>query len=169
MMKKIIRIVSFVLVALLACVIVFNVACYVKGAVTGEQCPLIFGFGSAVVISGSMEDTIPLFSLVFVHQQEEYHPEDIIVYQGNTYCVTHRLISMETDENGQVWVTAKGDYNSMADEPFPYEHIIGKVLFWIPGVGYLQQFLQKPIGFLTLTLIAAALLILPERFKKRKK
>ena len=168
-MKLCLRIATLVLAGLLVLIIVFNLACFLKGRKTGEQCPLILGFGSAVVISGSMEDTIPLLSLVILQAQEEYFVDDIVVYEGNTYCVTHRIISIDTDEAGQKWVTAKGDFNSAADDPIPYEHIIGKVLFWIPGVGYVQQLMQKPIGFLALTLLAAALICLPEWAGKRKR
>ena len=168
-MKLCLRIATLVLAGLLVLIIVFNLACFIKGRRTGEQCPLILGFGSAVVISGSMEDTIPLLSMVILQAQEEYFVDDIVVYEGNTYCVTHRIISIDTDEAGQKWVTAKGDFNSAADDPIPYEHIIGKVLFWIPGVGYVQQFMQKPIGFLTLTLLVGALICLPEWLKKAKK
>ena len=168
-MKQCLRIASFVLAGLLVLIIAFNTACYIKGHMTGEQCPLVFGFGSAVVISGSMEDTIPLLSMVILQEKDQYHVDDIVVYEGNTYCVTHRIIDIQTDEQGQTWVTAKGDFNSKADDPIRYERIIGKVLFWIPGVGYIQQFMQKPIGFLTLTLLAGALIFLPEWLKKRKK
>ena len=159
-MKRIIKITTkiacFVLASLMVFIVVFNLACFIKGKVTGEQCPLVFGFGCAVVISGSMEDTISAYDVVIVHRQAEYQVDDIVVYQGNTYCVTHRIIDMQTDETGQRWVTTQGDFNNAPDDPIPYENIIGKVLFWIPNVGYFKHFLQTPLGFLTLTLLAAA-------------
>ena len=166
-MKRAIQIICWVLVAILAIIVLFNFACFVKGNITGEQCPLVFGFGSAVVISGSMEDTIPIYALVVIQEKQEYHIDDIVVFQGNTHCVTHRIVDMQTDESGQVWVTTQGDFNNAPDDPIPYEQLIAKVLFWIPWVGYVQQFLQKPAGFLVLTLVAGVLLMLPDWLKKK--
>lgn len=167
-MKKTLKLICLTLAILLVCVTLFNLACFVKGKITGEQCPLILGFGSAVVLTGSMEDTISPYDLVIVHRQGEYRVNDIVVYQGNTYCVTHRIIAIDTDETGQRWVTTQGDANNAPDEPIEYERIIGRVIGHIPGVGNIRNFLTRPIGFLTLTLVTAAAFFAPDWLMKEK-
>lgn len=169
--KKFLRVISWILMAVFVLIILFNVTCFIKRAVYGDSCPTVFGFGAAVVISGSMEPNISLYDLVIIHTQKNYDVNDVVIYRSNTYCVTHRIVDMRTDENGKVWVTTKGDANNAPDSEIELEKIVGKVILIIPKVGYVQNFLQKPIGFLLLTLAIGVLILLPEwvdRMKKRK-
>ena len=167
-MKQTIKLICLTLAILLVCVTLFNLACFVKGKITGEQCPLILGFGSAVVMTGSMEDTISPYDLVVVHRAGSYEVDDIVVYQGNTYCVTHRIVAMEEDAAGQIWVTTQGDANNAPDDPIKYERIIGRVIMTVPGVGAIRQFLRTPTGFLLLTLLTVAALFAPEWVTRRR-
>lgn len=169
--KKILRVISWVLMAVFLLIILFNVTCFIKRTAFGDSCPTVLGVGAAVVISGSMEPNISLYDLVIIHEKDEYHVDEVVIFRNNTYCVTHRILAMETDENGQVWVTTKGDANNAPDSPIPLEDIVGKVIITIPKIGYVQNFLQQPLGFLFLTLMTGAFLLLPEwvdRMKKRR-
>ncbi|MBQ8496667.1 MAG: signal peptidase I [Clostridia bacterium] len=170
--KKILRVISWILMAVFALIILFNVTCYIKRAVFGDSCPTVFGFGSAVVISGSMEPTISLYDLIIIHEEKDYAVNDIVIYESDTsYCVTHRIVNIRTDEDGDVWVTTQGDANNAPDREMSIEKVKGKVIMMIPKVGHLQNFLQTPTGFLLLTVIIGVLILLPEwaeRIKKRK-
>lgn len=172
LIKKILRVISWVLTAIFVLTILFNVTCYIKRTVGGDTCPTVFGFGSAVVISGSMEPTISLNDLVIFRASSSYEPEeDIIIFKNGNYPVTHRLMSMRTDESGQIWITTKGDANNACDSETEYENIVGKVILTIPRVGYLKDFLQTPLGFLLLVLTIGFFILLPEwidRLKKQK-
>lgn len=160
--KRITRIITLMLTALLALILLFHVALYIKRAATDQVCPTVCGLTSAVVISGSMAPEINVNDYVLAVAQKEYEPGQTIIYAGKTRSVTHKLQSVYTDENGQKWAIAQGIANNTADDPIPYEAIVGRIILVIPGVGSLQEFFAKPTGFLILTLAVVALLLLPE-------
>lgn len=169
--KKILQVLSWILMAAFAIIILFNVTCFIKRTVFDDSCPTVFGIGAAVVISGSMEPNISLYDLVIIHEKDSYHVDEVVIFRNNTYCVTHRIVDMRTDENGETWVTTKGDANNAPDSEIELERIVGKVILTIPKVGYVQNFLQQPLGFLLLTLAVGILILLPEwieRLKKKK-
>ena len=167
--KNILRVISWILTSVFAIIILFNVTCFIKRTAFGDSCPTVFGIGAAVVISGSMEPNISLYDLVIIQEREEYHENEVVIFRGNTYCVTHRIVGMETDESGAVWVTTKGDANNAPDSPIPLTDIVGKVIITIPKVGYVQNFMQSPLGFLLLTLAVGALILIPEWIDRKKR
>ena len=170
MLKRIWNIASTVLIVLLALVTVFNLALYIKRSRTGDSCPTVLGFGMAVVITGSMEPKIRVNDLVLIHEQESYALDEVVTYRTNSKPVTHRIVSMRTDTEGQIWVTTRGDVNNKDDEEIPVEQIVGKVVLTIPFVGAVQEYLQSTEGFLVLTLGVAVLIAVGEllRYFRRR-
>lgn len=158
-LKTVWNVVSTAVIVLLALVAVFNLTCYVKKQNTGEVCPTVLGLGLAVVISGSMEPEIQVDDLVVFAKTDDYAVRDVIVYEGNTYPVTHRIVAMRTDGAGNTWVTTRGDANNVDDDEFAADRIVGEVVLVIPKVGKVQTFLQSPIGMLVLMLVAVALVV----------
>lgn len=71
---------------------------------------LLPGFGSYVVLSGSMEPTIPAGSLVFIADTGHYEPGDVITYTNDGTVVTHRVVSETADG-----LRTKGDANGDTD------------------------------------------------------
>lgn len=96
----------------------------------GSPLPMIGGWGSAIVTSGSMEPNIPTGSLVLIAQQEAYTPGDVITYQDEGTLVTHRLQEMTSDA-----IVTRGDANDTDDAPIQKEQICGTVMWIIPGFG----------------------------------
>ena len=120
----------------------------------GNQMPMPFGIGMAVILSGSMEPTLHVNDLVIISKAETYEPGDIVVYQSGSISVIHRLL--ETDG---VTALTKGDANNVADEPIPTYLIKGKMVNRVPGVGFAVQLLRSTPGTLAVTLLAVWLLI----------
>lgn len=149
--------VSTVLIVVLALITVFNLVSFVKRKTTGDVCPTVLGVGVAVVISGSMEPEIRVDDLVVIVKTDDYALRDVVVYEGKNYPVTHRIVSMRTDEDGKVWVTTQGDANNTDDGELPIERICGEVVCVLPGVGRIQGFLQSPLGMLMLTFVAVVI------------
>lgn len=138
--------------------------CYLFAArkITGAIQPTIFGFSDAIVISGSMHDTIEVNDMIITHAQEEYHMNEIILFVKNDYLVTHRIV----DVRGDYFVT-QGDANNTVDEGFVYkEDIVGKVIIIIPYIGYVIGFLQTPLGMLCCLVLFVLFLSLPHALKK---
>lgn len=130
--------------------------------IAGNQLPMPFGIGAAVVQSGSMEPTYYKGDLLFVKAQSDYSAGDIVVYQSEGILVVHRVIEIDGGT-----VTTQGDANNVPDKPFDVSSIKGSVVGRIPGVGYVIDFLKTPLGILLL--VGCAMLLVELSFRREKK
>lgn len=113
------------------------------GRVMGDLLPMPFGYGAAVVLSGSMEPTYSAGDLLIVKKTDHYQTGDIVVYQSGRRLVVHRI----TDMNGET-VTTQGDANNAPDEPFAVTQIKGISVGSIPFVGTWFRILKTPAGLM---------------------
>lgn len=171
MFKKIQNVITYILIGLVVLLAVLLV---------GVR---LVGLEPFVVLSGSMEPTYHVGSLVYVQKVDymELKAGDPITYMlDQDTVVTHRIIEVlvdEEDPNVRRYFT-QGDANDIPDgTSVHYKNIIGKPLFSIPYLGYVSNYIQKPPG-LYVALAAGAILILlvflPDIFsededKKKKK
>lgn len=153
------------IVVLVICGTILGVNVYLANAnsLVGNKLPMPFGYGSAVVLSGSMEPEFSKGDLIVVKESEEYAKKDIVVFQDGGSLVVHRIIDIDGES-----VTTKGDANNAADDPIDLSAIKGKVLFHIPFVGNIAGFLKTPIGTILIIAIAIALIEIPRRSEKKK-
>lgn len=121
-----------------------------------------------VVMSGSMEPAVPVGSVVLVRPQAGYAPGDVISFaaQGNQEnIVTHRIVFrryLEGLGSDPVYNTA-GDANEEMDKwEVTSEQIVGKVLFYVPYIGYGVDFVKQPFGFILLVIVPATIVIYEE-------
>lgn len=135
--------------------------------------PRFAGIQSYVVVSGSMEPTIPVGSLVFAKEVEPatLQKGDIIVFYSTEAAspsggvngaipITHRVVENNT-EAGEV--ITKGDANESEDmNPAAYINIVGKVFTHIPGLGLLAAPLATVTGKIGAVLIILAGFLLTE-------
>lgn len=113
------------------------------GRVMGDPLPMPFGYGAAVVLSGSMEPTYSAGDLLIVKKTDHYQTGDLVVYQSGRSLVVHRIIDM----NGET-VTTQGDANNAPDEPFAVSQIKGISVGSIPFVGTWFRILKTPVGLM---------------------
>lgn len=125
----------------------------------------IIGLQPFVVLSGSMEPTYHVGSLIYVKEVDykELKAGDPITYMvSEDTVVTHRIIEVLVDEEdpNTIRYFTQGDANETPDgTSVHYKNIIGKPVFSIPYLGYVSNYIQNPPG--TYVAIAAgALLIL---------
>ena len=133
------------------------------GKLLGNPLPMPLGFGSAVVLSGSMEPELSRGDLLFVTEEEHYRLNDVVVYQDGSILVVHRIIAV----NGNT-VTTKGDANNAADPEITVDAIKGRVAFAVPVLGSVVEFLKTPVGTILVILCAVILVELPRRREKQK-
>ena len=115
--------------------------------------PTVFGYSSAVVLTGSMSGTIEPDDFIITHKQSDYTVGDIVMYQTGGTPVTHRIVS-ESDKGYRT----KGDANNTDDgTDIPKENVVGKVVLVIPKIGAVIRLVRTPIGMLSL--FAAIILI----------
>ncbi|MCI9259110.1 MULTISPECIES: signal peptidase I [Romboutsia] len=113
----------------------------------------IIGYRSYTVLSGSMEPRFyPGDIVITKHKNKtDIKVNDIVTYRDNDgVIITHRII----EETPEGYIT-KGDNNNVEDaEVLTKENIIGEVKFSIPKIGYVMDFLSKPM------VIAAEMILL---------
>jgi len=135
-----------------------------------------WGTGFFSIVSGSMEPAVPAGGLVFVvsEKQNNIKEGDIITYFVNDAIVTHRVIEV-TNQNNQNEIGSfitKGDANNTNDSPVAYENVIGRVLFVMPAITFLDNAPQNMIvigtGIIAIGLILCVFSVWNNRRKKNK-
>ena len=125
--------------------------------------PKAFGYNIYTVISGSMEPTIPVGSLVYVKYQEPetIQKKDVIAFYGAkdaSSIVTHRVV---TNKKLSGEFITKGDANQTKDmNPVNYNNYMGKVVLSIPVIGGIAQSLTTGSGKIALFCSIAFILLL---------
>ncbi len=109
--------------------------------------PAVTGSTTLTVLSGSMEPTFKPGALLIVQpvKAEEIQVGSILTYRpasDEDILITHRVVSQQVTDAGTSWVT-RGDANGADDAPIVYEQVRGKVLFAVPYLGYVRQFLTS--------------------------
>ena len=72
-----------------------NIYSWNAKSLTGNVLPMPFGYGGAVVLSGSMEPTIAVDELIIVKAEDGYEVGDIVVYQAGRILVVHRIVALD--------------------------------------------------------------------------
>lgn len=150
---------------LIVCGTILGINVYMVNAnsLVGNRLPMPFGYGAAVVLSGSMEPEFCEGDLIIVKKTQDIAVNDIVVYEEAGSLVVHRIMKID-DES----ITTKGDANNVTDDPIGISAIKGKVLFWIPFAGRIVAFLKTPIGTIIIIAAAIALVEIPRRKEKKR-
>ena len=124
-------------------------------------------FNGYVIVSQSMVPTIKINDAIVIKRENDdaYNLGDIISffsreYDTNGMVITHRVVGKnKVSERTSNYIT-KGDNNPIPDRlSVDTNNVYGKVMFIIPQLGKVQQFLSKPINFIIAILIPALLVI----------
>ncbi len=126
------------------------------------------------VMTGSMSPHINKMDIVVnskIKSANDIKVGDVITFvssnlQMPNVIVTHRVNAILKDDNGEVCYETKGDANQVADQACAkFHNVIGKVMFKIPKVGYVQKFLKTTKGWLLCVIIPALLVIINNLIK----
>lgn len=134
--------------------------------------PYLLGYDEMAVLTGSMQPTIPVGSLVYVRevQPETLEAGDVITYRlsGDTR-VTHRVIEVKPEEN---CVVTQGDANDSPDGDIAFDRIVGKMDFSIPYLGFIAMNIRTKTGIMVICGVLIAIILLtfiPEIFAPEEK
>lgn len=153
--------IRWIVLAVLGILLGFNVYLANANSLAGNKLPMPFGFGTAVVLSGSMEPALSVNDFIIVHESESYDINDIVAYDSGSGMIVHRII----EQHGNTFIT-KGDANNISDEPITKEAVKGKVVFSIPHAGVVIKAIRSPVG-IVIIIIAVGLLIAGSFQRKR--
>lgn len=126
----------------------------------------LVGFQVFTVLSGSMEPTYHVGSLIYVKSVDpaQLQAGDVITFMLDEKTVaTHRIIQVVPDEEDPTVLrfATQGDANDAPDGSLVhYKNVVGTPVFTIPKLGYLANYIQNPPGTYIAISGAAILLLL---------
>ncbi len=117
------------------------------------------------VMSGSMEPTIGVGTMIVSQLATSYHVDNIITFNeanSTNKTTTHRIVEIQK-ENGEKTYQTKGDANESVDRVIvDEERIIGRYLFGIPLIGYLIGYIKTLPGLILIIIIPTTIIIYEE-------
>lgn len=122
--------------------------------------PRLLPYRTFTVLSGSMEPTIPVGSMIFDQQVDasQLAPGDVVTFHPPGHgdkLVSHRVVRIEETKAGSFLVT-RGDANGVADDwRIPAEGQGLRYEFHVPYLGYVVGGLLTPVGRLVALTLAA--------------
>lgn len=149
MKHKIGNIIGIILIVILLPIVFFNVTLAVMGTLEPDRVAMVFGYGPVIVETGSMLPEFAPSDLLIVKKADaaNLQERDIITfYDANGIVVSHRIIGIDSDENGARLYITKGDANNVEDrDPVSAEQVAGVVLHSIPGGGKVMEVARQPL------------------------
>lgn len=127
-----------------------------------EEKTHIIGIYMFHIVSESMEPTFYKNDLAIVKScnTEELKIGDIITFEQDDRIISHR-ISEIVKEKGKMQFVTKGDNNEVVDlELVDAEKIYGKVVFVIPKIGKIVNYIQNVRGFINVCILIIIICIL---------
>ena len=120
------------------------------------------GIQSFVVLSGSMQPTIPVGSIIYTQKQSWYPQGSIISFKKADATVTHRVVKV-TNRANTLYYQTKGDANKTPDpNTISQGNILGEVIFTLPYLGYITSYTQSLQGLIFFIIIPATVLVYHE-------
>lgn len=158
-MKKIVNIVQWFILSI--------IGMFLIGTITAS----LFKINSYVVISSSMQDEIPIQSLVYARKidspKETIKIDDVVIAynEGMSIPVMHKVIELSEET-----VTTHGiSNNENVNEVFKYNDIKGVVIFIIPYIGIIKGWISNLYFWAVLILLIVLYYITKKIYKEVKK
>lgn len=163
--RRALRALEILITVILALLLAAEIYVLAAENIFKKQNATVFGFKTAVVLTGSMSGTIEPNDLIVTRRQKSYSVGDIITYSAVGTPVTHR-ITAETEDG----FTTRGDANNTPDaETVRPKMIIGRVVLILPHIGVFIRFLRTPQGLLCIIAVILAAAAAREIIGRMKK
>jgi signal peptidase len=128
---------------------------------------ILLRYEPMVIVTGSMQKTIPVGSLVVDQKVDPRQLEvgDVISFQkplGAKGIDTHRIVAITSDKGMRLYQT-KGDSNPVADPwiiSFDRGMVAHRMVFSVPYAGNALIFARSPLGRLSLIAYVCVILLL---------
>lgn len=165
-MKKIIKWLGNAFTVFLILVIVFAIFTMVQAKKDPNYIPSFMGYKPLSILSGSMRPNLEVGDMIFVKSidGDKVQEGDVITFWvDEDTLVTHRVVEiMQQDDGNRVYRT-KGDANNVEDHQLVAEsQLLGKLMFDIPKGGYAAKFARSSKGLILFIIIPIFILIASE-------
>ena len=132
-----------------------------------EQAAKVTGYHLYVILTDSMEPTIPTYSVVLSKNYvkgEELSPNTIVSFRVNRFgdevVFTHYFREKQPDDTGKMRYYTQGETADRYDDYHTYEEdILGTYVFHVPYVGKFILYLKSPFALIQLGIILFILVI----------
>jgi signal peptidase I len=133
--------------------------------------PRVTGTRPLIIDRNSMQDVLPIGSLVYVQPKANYNVGDYISYTSGTSTITHEIVALVPNPANGVpdglWLQTKGTANTDID---PYQvkrdNVIGVVVYHVPYVGTALKILAGTGTKAFLIILAITLWLLSRKSNK---
>lgn len=174
-LKKLSKIISNILFWILMGVIILLIFYIVMVKIYAKQDRLDeIKFNMYTILTTSMEKTIMAGDVVIDYKNNNnvYEVGDIITFYSNRgngqITITHRIIDIKI-ENGKYFYSTKGDNNNTPDTNYvSQDDVIGKVIFVIPKVGFVQEFILSKVGWIVVIVLPCVGIVIYDLLKVLK-
>lgn len=165
------NVVGILLIAILLPIVIINMTLIIKSYTKPDQVPTFAGVAPLIVQSGSMMPAIQVNDLIFTSEvdADDLKERDVIAFlpENSTTVVTHRIVRIETDENGNRLLITKGDFNNSEDaDPVRAHQLVGRYFGRIGGAGKVATFLQQPLGMIIFVAVPLVLFLLYDLIRR---
>ena len=120
-----------------------------------------------VVSSGSMIPNLQINDVLVVRDGGSWHAlkiGDIIVFNkpdGEDKVIVHRVVEINDRPDGERIIRTKGDNNPASipgtDYPIAQKNYIGKVVYVMPGAGFVTKIISPPVNYIIIAVILVVL------------
>lgn len=112
-----------------------------------------------VVVSDSMAPTYRAGDVLLIGPvPQAIIPGTIVSYHYGDKLITHRVVEVQREN-----LITKGDNNLEVDQwQVPVSTVVGEPLVRLPCLGYLVQFVQRPVGWVLFVIVPALWIVMDE-------
>ena len=175
--QKILNIVGIVICVLLIPILIFNSILIIKSVVNEDKVPGVLGYTPLIVLTDSMYPDIKSGDIIICKDIDptDIKEEDVISFfdpedKNHTAVVTHEVIEVIIDEDGNRYFRTKGTNNNAEDKAsVPAADVLG---IWtevrVGGAGHGALFMQSTWGLVVCIFMPLALFVAYEILRRRK-
>ena len=171
-MKIVKKILTSIIMIILCSILFVSGVILINSYAKPNEVPSFFGWKPFIVLSGSMETQIMTGDVVVVKEidAKKLKENDIIAFkEDNNIVITHRIIEIIKDENGDTKYKTKGDNNNIEDNyEIKKEEILGKVCFHIKKIGNIVSYIKSRKGFINVIILIIILFLIKNKIDSKK-
>ncbi|MFR5683009.1 MAG: signal peptidase I [Clostridia bacterium] len=169
--KNIIKAVIKNILYILGIITLYNIFLISMSSLNQTEANKVGGYQAYIITTNSMEPNIREGDVIIIKQCDEQTLKegDIITFRNSkNEFITHRIISIEEEQNEKLYVT-KGDNNTIEDlEKISFNAIEGILIFRVPFLGNILLLFRNRI-YLVLLALVIILIYLYTRKREEKK
>lgn len=165
---KLVRTIIYALII----VAIYNILIVSITSILNKTGRSMFGYRAYIITTDSMKPNISQGDIIIIKETEEekLKIDDIITFRKNNKLITHRIIEIETDEDGNKQYVTKGDNNNIEDlEKVSYQEIEGKKIVKIPVLGKVVMLLQDEVYIILIAIILLLIYLNMQKTEEKEK